>query len=199
MGTVIGGHAGVLVEAIIPDVGADGTLRHEAVAPHRRGGGGVDLERDVRCARVRDEGREVALTAHFGTDIGQQPTSGPRERRKRPFQGLADRWVAGADEAPPQLAALTAPQAEPLGGLRRYRIHRDALAQDLDRLDEGVVNRRDSWPEITGTTRQPPRHERRPNHPRHPTAALYRATPDLAGAPHLPHAGVGPHQPLGAG
>src|SRR2546422_3000942 len=111
MGTVVGGHAGVLVEAIIPDVGADGPLRHEAVAPHRRGGAGVDLERDVRCARVRDEGREVALPARFGTDIGQQPTSGPRERRKRPFQGLADRWAAGADEAAPQLTALTAPQA----------------------------------------------------------------------------------------
>src|SRR2546422_11674260 len=148
MGTVVGGHAGVLVEAIIPDVGADGPLRHEAVAPHRRGGAGVDLERDVRCARVRDEGREVALPAQFGADIGQQPTSGPRERRKRPFQGLADRWAAGADEAPPQLTALTAPQAEALGGLRGYGIHRDAVAQDLDRLDEGVVNRRDSRPEI---------------------------------------------------
>src|SRR5207249_12033609 len=157
MGTVVGGHAGVLVEAMIPAVGADGTRRRGAVAPARRGGGVVDLERDVRCARVRDEGREVALTARFGTDIGQQPTSGPRERRKRPFQGLAERRAAGADEAPPQLAALTAPQAEALGGLRRYGIHRDSVAQDLDRLDEGVVNRRDSWPEITGTTRQSPR------------------------------------------
>src|SRR2546423_12792276 len=99
MGTVVGGHAGVLVEAIIPDVGADGTLRHEAVAPHRRGGGGVDLERDVRCARVRDEGREGALTAHFGTDIGQQPTSGPRERRKRPLPALAYTGVSGGDDA----------------------------------------------------------------------------------------------------
>src|SRR6266516_5186684 len=194
MGTVVGGHAGVLIEAIIPDVGADGTLRHEAVAPHRRGGAGVDLERDVRCARVRDDGREVALTAHFGTDIGQHPTSGPRERRKRPLQGLADRWVAGADEAPPQLTALTAPRAEALGGLGRYRIHRDAVAQDLDRLDEGVVNRRDSWPEIAGTTRQPPRHERSAKHPRHPPAEPSRATPDLAGAPHLTLEGlVGTH------
>src|SRR6266849_6473047 len=182
MDTVVGGHAGVLVKAIIPDVSADGTLRHETVAPHRRGGAGIDLERDVRCAGVRDEGREVALTAHFGADVGQQPTSGPRESRKRPFQGLANRWVAGADEAPPQLTALTARQAEALSGLRRDRIDRDAVAQDLDRLDKGVVNRRDSWPDITGTTRQPPRHERRAKHARHPPAQPSRTTPDLAGA-----------------
>src|SRR5256886_15118271 len=98
MGTVIGGDAGVLVEAIIPDVGADGTLRHEAVAPHRRGGGGGDLERDVRCARVRDGGREVALTPPFGTHIGPQPTSRPPERRKRPLPGPSAPRVARGDE-----------------------------------------------------------------------------------------------------
>src|SRR5206468_8428242 len=124
---------------------------------------------------------------------------GPRGRRTRGSPGTAGRGGDRADEAPPQLTALTPPQAEALGGLRHYGIRRDAVAQDLDRLDEGVVNRRDSWPEITGTARQPPRHERRPKHPRHPPAEPSRATPDLAGAPHLTLEGVGPHQPLGAG
>src|SRR3989475_10332793 len=144
VGAVVGGHAGVLVEAIVSDVGADGTLRHEAVAPHHHRRAGVDLERDIGRAPIRDERREAVLAVHIGADIGEQPTSASRQRRKRPLQGLADRRPAGADEAPPQPSTLTTRQAEALGGFWRHRIHGHAVAENLDRLDQRVVERRDS-------------------------------------------------------
>src|SRR6266705_6104259 len=105
--------------------------------------------------------------------------------RTAPFDTRQLHRTAAADEAPPQLAALTAPQAEPLGGLRRYGINRDAVAQDLDRLDEGVVERRDSRSQIAGAASQPSSRERGADHPGHPPADPRRTTADLAGAPDL--------------
>src|SRR5207245_11158604 len=122
-------------------------------------------------------GRALALACHARTDAGQQPTPGARERRERPFQRLANRRVAGANEAPPQPRALTARKTEALGGFRRHGIDRDAVAQYLDRLDEGVVERRDAGPEIARTPRAPPCHEHDAQPPGHPPPTPPRAAP----------------------
>src|SRR2546428_98775 len=112
------------------------------------------------------------------------PSRAPRARvssrgSRASFETRAVKRAAPPPRATAAPAALPAPQAEPLGGFRPHGVDRDAVAQDLDRLDEGVVKRRDSRSEVTGTTRQASGHERRTEPAGHPPAEPPRATADL--------------------